>query len=356
MNMMRSFLSPILCATAGFAFSSCGLISDSGPLKGSIEDMEGEYRVIQVKSVLDIPDKGRKYGRSSAPPSVKGQAYSDKIRVRDSLMILITDVSENSPFFSQQAFSVGPIEVPSTGLVGVPYAGEVEVLDLSLSEAAQKLEEKLDKIAPEAEVIVNRTGRLPRTANVLGEVQSPGTVALERAGLTSHDLLASAGGPKESEHLFFYTLRRGSKEYQFDYLGFRRNPFPVEEGDLLTVSRDATNRFHVMGAINRPASVAFPLPSPTLADALGSATGLDERRSDASGVFVFRKGSPNMVYLFDLKEPSTMGLVQRFPIQGEDIIYITEAPLVRWNRMLNLILPNTAFMGANQALRFNNLN
>lgn len=123
---------------------------------------------------------------------------------------------------------------------------------------------------------------------------------------------------------------------------------------MLTVTTDATNRYHVMGAINRPVSISFPLPSPTLADALGSATGLDERRSDPSGVFVFRKGSPDTVFTFNLKEPSTMALVQRFPIQGEDIIYITEAPLVRWNRMLSLILPGSAFQIANSANRLGN--
>src|SRR5690606_16584222 len=132
-------------------------------------------------------------------------------------------------------------------------------------------------------------------------------------------------------------LRRGGKDYQLDYLAFRQKPFIVEEGDLLTVSEDTSNRFHVMGAINRPTTVPFPVPSPTLADALGSATGLDERRSDPSGVFVFRKGDPDLVFTFNLKDPGTIHLIQRFPIQGDDIVYVTEAPLARWNRLISQI-------------------
>jgi polysaccharide export outer membrane protein len=336
------------------ATPSCNLISEAGPLKGNIRKEGGPYQIVEVKSPVDVPSRGRVYGRADTPPSLKGQAYSDKIRVRDSLEFVITDVSEQSPFFAAGAYRIGPLEVPEEGRVGIPYAGEIQVLDLSLSQAAADLEEKLKPVSQTARVSVHRSGRIPLTANVLGEVGNPGPVSLERAGMNSLDLLSAAGGPKGSEHLYSYSLRRGANEYQFDYLGFRRNPFIVEEGDLLTVTTDATNRYHVMGAINRPVSISFPLPSPTLADALGSATGLDERRSDPSGVFIFRKGSPDTVYVFDLKEPAIMALVQRFPMQGEDIIYITEAPLVRWNRMLSQILPSSAFQIANAAPRYSN--
>lgn len=342
------------CSAALFGTSSCNLISEAGPLKSSIQKGGAPYEIVEVKSSADIPAHGRVYGRADAPPSLKGQAYSDKIRVRDNLEFVITDVSEQSPFHAAGAYRIGPLEVPQEGRVGIPYAGEIQVLNLSLSEAAADLEDKLKPVSQTARVSVHRSGRIPLTANVLGEVGTPGPVSLERSGMNSLDLLAAAGGPKGSEHLYSYSLRRGTKEYQFDYLGFRRNPFIVEEGDLLTVTTDSTNRYHVMGAINRPVSISFPLPSPTLADALGSATGLDERRSDPSGVFVFRKGSPDVVYVFNLKDPSIMALVQRFPMQGEDIIYITEAPLVRWNRMLSLILPSSAFQIANAAPRYSN--
>ena len=115
---------------------------------------------------------------------------------------------------------------------------------------------------------------------------------------------------------------------------------------------DTSNRFHVMGAINKPTTVPFPVPSPTLADAMGAATGLDERRSDPSGVFVFRMANPATVYTFNLKDPNILSLSQRFPIQGEDIVYVTEAPLTRWNRMLTQILPISISQAANAAYRY----
>ncbi|MCP5533534.1 MAG: SLBB domain-containing protein [Akkermansiaceae bacterium] len=336
--------------------ASCSLISESGPLKKNIrEEGDMEYRLVEVRSRSDLPTHGRTYGLAERPPAIKGPAYSDKIRERDTLHFVITDPSDQSPFYSKgEVFRFGPIEVPADGLVSFPYVGDIQVIDRTLAGVTTDLSERVKPISNTAQVNVVRSDRLPHTANVIGEVKTPGPVPLERGDITSLDLLATSGGPTEAEHLFRYTLRRGGHDYRFDYLGFRQSPFAVEEGDLLTVTTDMSNRFHVMGAINKPITVPFPTPAPTLADALGAATGLDERRSDPSGVFVFRKGSPDIVYTFDLKNPGVMPLVQRFPMKGEDIVYVTEAPLARWNRMISQILPTTVTQAANVGARYAN--
>jgi polysaccharide export outer membrane protein len=339
-------------AVQTMTLASCGLISETGPLKSRINQASESYALVEVNSLASIPKQGRVYGRAEKPMLIAGDGYSDNVRERDSLSFVITDLSEQSPFFSRgTAFTYGPIEVPSDGLVQIPYVGEINVLRRSLSDISATLSESIKPVSNTAQVTVLRTNRFLLTANVLGEVNNPGQVSLERSGITSLDILAAAGGPSRAEHLFHYTLRRGGRDYHFDYQGFRKNPFSVEAGDLLMVTTDSSNRFQVMGAINRPVSVAFPVPNPTLADAIGAATGLDERRSDASGIFVFRKGNPDTVYTFNIKDPCVMLLVQRFPMQGEDIVYITEAPLTRWNRLISQILPISSIQAANAATR-----
>ncbi len=327
--------------------ASCNYMSQTGPQKGRIQNGDPSYTLIPVKSRADLPSRGRGYGLGQIPPPAQGDSYSDKIRSRDSLRFTITDLSEQSPFFTRgEPFHFGPIEVPEDGHVSIPYVGEIQVLNRTLAQISADLNDRLKPISNTAQAGTARSGRLPRTANVIGEVRNPGPVPLERSNITSLDLLAASGGPTEAEHLFKYTLRRNGRDYVFDYQGFRQRAFPVEEGDLLSVSTDTSNRFYVMGAINKPTTVPFPVPAPTLADALGAATGLDERRSDPSGVFVFRKGNPDQVYTLDLKEPSAILLTQRFPIRGEDIVYVTEAPLVRWNRLIQQILPFSQFSQA----------
>ncbi|MES2474378.1 MAG: polysaccharide biosynthesis/export family protein [Verrucomicrobiota bacterium] len=325
-------------------FTSCAYMSQVGPQKSVIEsDTQEGYQLIEVKTRADIPSGGRSYGQADLPSSVRGGGYSDKIRPRDTLHFVITDLTELSPFYNPRGepFAYGPVEVAEDGGVSVPYLGEIQVIGRTLADVSRELNDKAKPVSSTAQVSVSRSDRIERTANVIGEVKRPGPVPLQRKGITSLDLLAASGGPVESEHLYKYVLRREGRDHAFDYLGFRQRPFPVEEGDLLSVSTDLANRFYVMGAINKPTTVAFPVPSPTLADALGAASGFDERRSDPSGVFIFRKGSPDQVFTLNLKDPGAMFLTQRFPIRGEDLVYVTEAPLARWNRLIAQLLPYT---------------
>jgi protein involved in polysaccharide export with SLBB domain len=224
--------------------ASCGWLSESGPLKRSIGKESDSYTLINVTSQADIPGKGRTYGVGAVPPNIKGQGYSDKIRSRDSLDFIVTDLTEESPFHTKgEPYKFGPVEVPEDGSISIPYVGAIQVINRSLSQVSSDLEAKMKPVSNTARVTVLRSNRMPRTANVIGEVRKPGPIPLERAGITSEDILAAAGGPSDAEHLYKYTLRRGGKDYNFDYLGYRRNPFIVEEGDLLSVSADTDNRF-----------------------------------------------------------------------------------------------------------------
>lgn len=355
---MTKFFRYAFCSLAvlqSIILPSCGLISETGPLKSSINQNSSSFEIVEINSRDKIPSNRRVYGLAEKPSVLAGPGYSDKVRERDSLAFNITDLSEQSPFFTRGAsYKYGPIEVPKDGVVSIPYVGELNVLDRSLADISSTYSEKIKPVSKTAEVMVIRTERFLLTANVLGQVKNPGPVRLERSGITSLDILAACGGPTQAEHLYQYILRRGDRDYHFDYEGFRHHPFPVEAGDLLTVNTDSSSRFQVMGAITNPTSVPFPVPNPTLADALGAARGLDARRSDASGVFVFRKGNPDTVYTFNLKNPSVMPLIQRFPIQGEDIVYVTEAPLSRWNRLLSQILPGAISQAANTVERYQN--
>ena len=315
-------------------------MSQTGPQKGTIESGNDSYTLISVKSRADLPSQGRYYGQGEIPPRINGSGYSDKVRARDTLHFIITDLSDLSPFYTKgSAYDYGPLEVPEDGRVNIPYIGEIEVNNHSLAQVSAELNDRVKPISKTAQVAVSRSGRIPRTANVIGEVKQPGPIPLERANISSLDLLAAAGGSKDAEHLYKYTLRRNNHDYVFDYQGFRQRAFSIEEGDLLNVTADMSNRFYVMGAINKPTTIPFPVPAPTLADAIGAASGLDEKRSDPSGVFVFRKGNPDIVYTLDMKEPSAMLLTQRFAIRGEDIVYVTEAPLVRWSRLISQLVP-----------------
>ena len=72
--------------------------------------------------------------------------------------------------------------------------------------------------------------------------------------------------------------------------------------------------------------------------------------ADASEVYVIRdslSASPQ-VYHLDAKSPVSMVLANQFALEPHDIVYVDGNGLVRFSRVLNLLLPavNAALYGA----------
>ncbi|SPU49415.1 outer membrane protein involved in polysaccharide [Bordetella trematum] len=76
--------------------------------------------------------------------------------------------------------------------------------------------------------------------------------------------------------------------------------------------------------------------------------GLSEAKADAAGVFVFRlKDGPNSlgesqpeaeVFRLNMKEPAAMFLAKQFLVQPEDAIYVTNAAVYEWQKIISPIV------------------
>ena len=81
-----------------------------------------------------------------------------------------------------------------------------------------------------------------------------------------------------------------------------------------------------------------------MADALTDAGGFAQATADASGVFVVRKAPVNSgkianVYQLNARNATALVLADQFKLQPRDIVYVTAAPIARWNRLIAQILP-----------------
>ena len=79
------------------------------------------------------------------------------------------------------------------------------------------------------------------------------------------------------------------------------------------------------------------------AEALNNVGGINESSANAKGIFVLRINEVTDtlldVYQLDASAGSMLVLSTQFQLQPLDIVYVTSAPMARWNRVLSQFIP-----------------
>ena len=124
-------------------------------------------------------------------------------------------------------------------------------------------------------------------------------------------------------------------------------------GDVVTALYQ-TNSFNALGATGKNEEIPFEAQGISLAQALARSGGLQDSRSDARGVFIFRfepkaalkwAAEPAttaddrvpVVYRIDLKNPNSFFVMQGFAINDKDLLYVSNAPAAELQKFLNVV-------------------
>src|SRR5690606_19111153 len=106
----------------------------------------------------------------------------------------------------------------------------------------------------------------------------------------------------------------------------------------------ANQQVYVMGEVMQPAAFGMGNSPLSLTNAIAQAGGIREATANASGIFVVRRNpetSDKMatVYQLNARNATAFVLGSEFMLQPTDIVYVTAAPVSRWNRVLSQLLP-----------------
>lgn len=237
--------------------------------------------------------------------------------------------------------------VQADGTFFYPYVGQVPAVGLTPEDIRVSLAKKLAKFITDPQVQVRVVSYNSQAVAVTGEVARPARLPLTVQPMTLLEAVDAAGGISENADASRVTVRRAGRAYQVDLDSFLRggissnNPLLLP-GDVVNIPKLQRQEAYLLGQIVKPSTIDLTSASVTLTQALTSVGGLDEADADARGVFVFRNTGPRAitVHQLDASNPVAFLIGTRFYLQPQDVVYVTTAPVSRWNQLISNLIPS----------------
>jgi len=397
----RSFVSSLrtslfLIAVAA-VLPACSLLPATGPKSDAINS----YATAGVRSNAALPYalvdvSADTIGFLSQPNVVTFQGlFPDKrpkpeqvAGVGDVLNISIFEAAPGGLFTPATAAGARPgnfVDLPAQavdqkGSIYVPYAGEIPAAARTLPEIQQAIVARLRNRAIEPQVVVSLNQQHSSVVSVLGDVNTPGVLALNSVGERLLALIARAGGPKFEAIETYVTLQRDGRDVRVLLSRVvhdpRENIF-IRPNDVIFLTHEAPT-FTALGALNQNvfgfnSEIPFDVETLTLSQAIGKAGGLNDTQSDPAEVFVYRYEDRHFleklgvdttkftydriptIYHVNLRDPSGYLLASGFQVRTKDVMYVANAKVVDYYKLLTLI-NNTANTTANVATTVTSVN
>jgi polysaccharide export outer membrane protein len=369
---------PVIAALGAVLLSGCAsFLPTVGPSRGAIDRSKTVPPNAGAIQLIDIDDavtrrlleqrKSRLFsevlGNERIAAHTVGAGDLLDVTIWEAGPATLFPISAMSPGFNaalvtSHATTFPDQPVDDDGSIFVPFAGRIPVAGKTLQAIDADIVERLAKKANQPQVMVQLRQNLSSNATVVGEVNKSTRVSLVPGNERLLDALAAAAGVREPVDKTTIQITRANNVYSLPMDTIIRDPqqnVPLLPGDVVT-ALFAPYSFTALGASGKPEEVNFESRGITLAQAIARSGGLIDSRSNARGVFIFRfvpktaltwphepvkttpEGMVPAVFRIDLTDPASFFLIQNFPMENRDVLYVSNAPITEVNKLLQVLL------------------
>jgi len=353
-TMVATVLLSACAASPGMYFEPNGKVSAVG------DDAVAQTTPITLELVRSMKARPRVENQGIEALFASPQPY--RIGPGDIISVVVWDHPEL--VFPTQTYSVGAaFEIPqstggsnvpgyvvsATGDIQFPYAGVMKVAGHTVNEVRDQMAKVLSRVVRDPQMTVRVLGFRSQRVYVDGEVRTPGMQAIDDAPMTLVEALNRSGGVLNTTgDNSRVRVTRGEQSWYVNIpallaKGIDPSRIMLRSGDIVRVEQREDNKIFVTGEVVRPASLLMRNGRMTLNEALGDAGGVNPSSANAEQIFVIRKqenGEPK-VYHLDGNSPIALAIAEGFELEPKDVVYVDARNLVRWSRVMSLLLPMT---------------
>lgn len=326
------------------------------------------------------------------PPGALLTITPELIRQQRALQKAELGTDVQSLFGPTQSYGIGPsdiidvvvwnhpeLQLPSAGfnvspdgLIQFPLLGSFKIVGLTENQARDELTRRLAKFLTDPNLTVRvkeyRAGRVYMD----GEVEKPGLQAINDIPMTLPEAISRAGGlTPTADRSSIAVTRNGVTTLvnlsQLTELSVNPSRIMLAAGDLVRVGNRDESKVYVLGEVTRTSALPLRSGRLTLNEALGESGGVSSVSGDPRQIYVVRSrngrqgGTANAgaaavtpttpeIYHLDASSPVAYALAEGFELRARDVVFVDPVPLVRWNRVISLILPSAAGINTTRAV------